>query len=530
MAITMLYQPQDQCAISPRWKPAAVWNFATKSEALSRQVNVEGANSSRDLTQFGKGVKVQGTSNLDRLSCYAPKSAMDIGSGEFTVFCIFRLDSKSNTTASSLFGRWGTSVALSDWDFGGNWNSGGAIFQNIVGSTSYTAQVSITWTAGNHYAMFGRRSGTTIFIDLYDYKNATWYSSSFTNVNITTINWHDANTPIYAGTERTGASFNSDVTLYLASTFKRKLSNADILSLSANPYQVLKKEPINYSPLFSTAPQATVNISITDSRDTIAATAAGAATATPAITAPNDIIAATASGSATATVAITTLADTIAANASGSATATAAITSPNDTIAVAESQSSTATAAIIDLADTIAGNASGTAVINASITAPNDTIAASETGQATANIAITDSRDTIALSADMLSTVANNQAGRSKKRRRIINGINYEVTDAEAMALIQKFQDELSKPEKKVKRTKKTLEKTSTIDYPTDNQAITEQIKAKSIDIADIKPLTAQYDAIADQAMIRQMEAEYARMQKEIEDEIDDELALLMLL
>jgi len=34
-------------------------------------------------------------------------------------------------------------------------------------------------------------------------------------------------------------------------------------------------------------------------------------------------------------------------------------------------------------------------------------------------------------------------------------------------------------------------------------QAIPEQIRHKSLDIADIKPLTAQYDAIADQAMVK---------------------------
>jgi hypothetical protein len=320
---------------------------------------------------------------------------------------------------------------------------------------------------------------------------------------------------------------------------------------------------------------ATATVAITDLADTIAVNALGAATVTAAITAPNDTIAAAETQSSTATVAITDIADTVIGNASGLATVdtaitdladtiavsvssagdsvTVAITDSADTIAASDTQTSTATAAITDLTDTIAANASGAAVIDSAITAPNDTIAAAvsdvvflpvdvaitdttdtvaatATGQASTDISITDSRDTISLAADGLPPVANTQAGRPKKRRRIINGINYEVTDAEAMALIQKFQDELSKPEKKVKRTKKTLEKTNIIDYPTDNQARPEQIKPKILDIADIKPLTAQYDSIADQAIIRQMEAEYARMQKEIEDEIDDELALLMLL
>jgi hypothetical protein len=284
-------QPQNIVRENLQWKPGAVWNFAVNNEAVSNQFNVPGANSSIDLSPFGKGIKVSGTSNLDRYSVYAKKSAFDVGANDFSVFVIFRFDSGNPAGATSLFGRWGTDTANSDWDLGGWWTGNTAQFQIIVGSTVYTASVSKTWVVGDTYALFGRRSKTTIFIDCYDYVNRTWTAASLTDAGVTTVNWHDANTPILLGAERDGTQLNSNCTYYLAGTFPRKLSNSQLISLAQKSWQVLStsRNPIVIDKnipvvLAGQAQAAAVGSGVIASTIALTGASVSAATGTGAIT------------------------------------------------------------------------------------------------------------------------------------------------------------------------------------------------------------------------------------------------------
>ena len=218
----------------------AAWNFASDYEPVTGTLATRGAsNVSNVVSQYGKGIKVSGTSNLGRYVLNAPRSAVDIGAGDFTVFVSFVLDAAGGYCA---IGRWNTggTPATSDWMLGGASSGLGTDigFTVAVGSSTYAASFVSGMPTSGLNTLVGRRVGTTIYVDRF--LNGVFIQrASTTNAGITTVNYNAARST-KIGEIDVGAGYNVRMTAYNAATFRRFISDAELKTLVQNQWQIFQ--------------------------------------------------------------------------------------------------------------------------------------------------------------------------------------------------------------------------------------------------------------------------------------------------
>lgn len=230
-------QPQYSARPNQLWKPSGLWNFATQSNAVSGALNTITSAAAQSFGPLGIGTSVSGTGSLNR-HILNSHGTLDIGSGDFTAFVAFRLDS---TAGYSALSRWNTGGSAGSNVFLLGASSGFAAasvsFLVEVGTSSYEANASATWTAGETYLLFGRRKGTTIYVDLYTLSTGALVSGFRTDAGITSINEVSARS-LKLGELDASASLNANITGFLAATFKRCITDAEMRILIGNPWQL----------------------------------------------------------------------------------------------------------------------------------------------------------------------------------------------------------------------------------------------------------------------------------------------------
>lgn len=239
----------------------AIWNFADDVEPISGLVATTGPNSSRGLNEFGRYVNVTLQANLNRYICKSTRDAIDIGSGDFSVWVKFTY--LGYVGGYSIFGRWntGSTPSTSDWFLGApSGFSGTSVGFSVATATSiYSASAVGSWVVGKTYTLIGRRKGTTIFVDRYCHDDGVWVSGSTTDSGITTINYNSArNTKL--GEIDVGKSYNAAANYYLAGTSKQCFSDDGLRELVSNPWQIFKPRT-RY--LFTTSVEVSASYTIT---------------------------------------------------------------------------------------------------------------------------------------------------------------------------------------------------------------------------------------------------------------------------
>lgn len=230
-------QPQYPARPSQLWKPEGLWNFATQNNAVSGSLNTITSAAIQSVGSLGIGVKVSGTASLNRHILNGP-SSINIGADNFTVAIAFRLDS---TAGYSALSRWNTggSAGSNVFLLGGSsgFTASTVSFMVEVGTASYEANVSGSWVSGETYFLFGRRKGTSIYVDRYALSTGALVSGFRTDAGITSINEVSARS-LKLGELDASASLNADVTGFVAATFRRCLTDAEVRILIGNPWQI----------------------------------------------------------------------------------------------------------------------------------------------------------------------------------------------------------------------------------------------------------------------------------------------------
>lgn len=247
----MRAQPKHSRPSRFKQKPDGLWNFNNEIEGVSGNKSVVGLDSSKSIGIFGTGVKVTGSTNLDRYALNGKTNIDNIGSGDFSVVATFRLDDQTVDGYGVIMR--GNSTTI-DWSLGSKDG-----FKRVtepltasisvkVGSNFYHATCSQAWTAGRHYTLIGRRKGTTIYITSYEHetKVATWGAT--TNAGITTVNF-TAGMKLKLGEDYPGATYNSYITVFSAAIYKRFLSDEVIKTFIGPWVHFDDYRKIPFSPL-----------------------------------------------------------------------------------------------------------------------------------------------------------------------------------------------------------------------------------------------------------------------------------------
>jgi hypothetical protein len=393
-------------------KLSAAWNFTNDCELLSGAISTIGTGAARSTTPNGIAIDVSGISNLDRYVLKTQSGADDIGASDFTVIINFTLSSLNSGYA--LIGRWntGASPATNDWYLGGNSLGTSITFSVCCGSTIYTADIAEGLVINVPYTFVGRRTGTTIEV-FKIYNAAIVKTASTTNAGITTVNFN-AGRKLKLGEIDLGAGYNAQFSTTSTSLFKRSLSNAEIRSLSDNPWQIFapNRSVLNYASVASSG--STGTLAKTTAADTSAAS--GSTTIIGSLAKTNAADTSAASGSTTiiGTLAKTAAADTVVASGSvgSNITGTLARTNAVDTVVASGSTTVIGSVAKTSLADTVVASGSTTIIGTVARTNAADTVVAvGAAGSITGTVNVTNAADT-------LYTVApSNGAGTNKRKK-----------------------------------------------------------------------------------------------------------------
>lgn len=239
-------QPQEVVGPDPSWAPAGLWNFATEFDAVTGKISTRGSSSvaASAVGTLGRGVAVSGTGTFDRYVLNGSQEAINIGASDFTVGITFRLD---GTGGYSALSRWnsGGSAGTNTWLLGADSSFSVAVvaFLVEVGSTVYTASVAGSWSAGEIYSLFGRRIGTTIYVDRYTHSTGAWVSANVTNAGITTVNDISAR-KFKIGEIDASSALNAALTPFVAATFKYGLTNEQMRRWVSLPWHLFAPQSI----------------------------------------------------------------------------------------------------------------------------------------------------------------------------------------------------------------------------------------------------------------------------------------------
>ncbi len=273
-------QPRFPAAPNSVLSSRALWNFGqgARDSVSGAAATLAAGYTSVVATPSGTGMAVSGTGTLGRCVLGSTVSAIAPGTGDFTVFLLFRYDGSSGGYAA--IARWnsGGAAATCDWLLGaGNTFSGTtADFEVAVGSTIYTASASsASWTVGKIYLLIGRRSGTTIYVDRFDVATRSRVSGTTQNAGITNINYNvSRSTKI--GEIDVGTGYNANLSPILGGTLPYALTEFGIGQIAANPWKFFQGagNPIPLFPPVATAAASLSGQAGTGYAGTPAATAA----------------------------------------------------------------------------------------------------------------------------------------------------------------------------------------------------------------------------------------------------------------
>lgn len=195
---------------------------------------------------LGYGCSASGTAAIARVNFGLP-DVSDPGADDFTVAAFFRMDVKRGGYA--VLARWltGATPSACMWSLGSNspgLNSPIA-FSIAVGGTIYGATVNVNGaaglTAGLHYMMFGRRRGTSLFVDVLELETGTLYAGVNTSGPSGAVNSVPART-LNLGAFDLGAAYNVDLTYSWVALSRSYWGDEIIDELMQNPAAVFEKE------------------------------------------------------------------------------------------------------------------------------------------------------------------------------------------------------------------------------------------------------------------------------------------------
>lgn len=234
-------QPQVRTGGNSKLAASGLWNGAVLVDQISGQRTALATSGAAQVAiPSGVGIKVSGLAVADRaILAPAYSKVGEIGARDFTAICRFTLDS---TNGYNVFGKWNTggSPTTCEWLLGAGAGFGGstADFMIVVGATTYVASITgLSWGVGRTYTIVGRRSGTTISVILYDSYTKTISSASVTNAGITSVNTQTGRA-LKLGEIDLGSAYNAEITVDIAATFARTLSDTEINVAISNPWQL----------------------------------------------------------------------------------------------------------------------------------------------------------------------------------------------------------------------------------------------------------------------------------------------------
>ena len=194
------------------------------------------------------------------------------------------------------------------------------------------------------------------------YKNGLFLASDATNpVSAST-------SALAVGSDGSGGNFWSGDIGFIA-TFDRVLSDAEIKSLSENPWQIFQPAARAIWVPVGTASAPEVSGALTTENNTVTASASVSPVASSSLTAADATFTGTSYTSPVASASITTADSTVAASASTSAAVAGALSTEASTVSASAFVSPVATASVTAADSTFAGDASsGSSVASMSIT------------------------------------------------------------------------------------------------------------------------------------------------------------------